>query len=80
MNNIVYLLGAGASAQSMPLVSDFNARLSLFSYELFNAAKDSYRKESRLDTDIKKLIADEENHYSIDTLAKKYWLRLKSLP
>jgi hypothetical protein len=74
MNNIVYILGAGASAQSMPLVSDFNARLSLFLYELSNPTNKNYRGETKLDSDIKKLIADEENHYSIDTLAKKYWL------
>lgn len=73
-NNIVYLLGAGASAQALPLVSDFNDRLVLFQYVLSNAVKKGYREAGLLDKDLARLIQDEQNHYSIDTLAKKYWL------
>ncbi len=76
MNNIVYLLGAGASAQAMPLVSDFNKRMRLFSAFLSIAKESGLRNEftSTLDEDFNKLIEVERSHYSIDTLAKKYWL------
>jgi hypothetical protein len=74
MNNIVYLLGAGASAQALPLVTDFNKRMLLFYHTLLTAKDNGYREATGLEEDIKILIENEQNHYSIDTLAKKYWL------
>ena len=75
MRNIVYLLGAGASAQALPLVNDFNTRLNIFKYFLEEASKyNPDDNNSFLVKGLEQLIIDESNHYSIDTLAKKYWL------
>jgi len=75
MRNIVYLLGAGASAQALPLVSDFNIRLKIF-YDFLQKAKSKNLRQGDdiLDKDLLSLIIEEENHFSIDTLAKKYKL------
>lgn len=71
-SNIVYLLGAGASAQSLPLVADFNERLHLFLLYLEGCIP--IKENIKIYDDLKALIKEEEGHYSIDTLAKKFWL------
>lgn len=74
MSKIVYLLGAGASAQAMPLVKDFNVRLRIFHDFFANVYQNAGSVESKFISDLAKLRADVTNHYSIDTLAKKHFL------
>lgn len=73
---IVYVLGAGASAQSIPLVSQLNFRLRVFQtfLEAFPVAN-----KSEMIKDIKDLIEKEKDHYSIDTYARKLSLQNNSL-
>lgn len=84
MSNLVYLLGAGASANAIPVVSKFNDRLKLF-IDILSCA--SFKKKI-LFTNFKltkiynkyvelfeNLFPEIENHASIDTLAKKLYLR-----
>jgi hypothetical protein len=72
MSKILYLLGAGASAQALPLVSNFNTRLKIFYDFLQKARQKGLKNESNLDDALLKLITEAESHFSIDTLAKKY--------
>lgn len=78
MKNITFLLGAGASYNSLPVVQGMDKRMELFvSYLVFNQAKFSKKinnYEKLLDT-IKSIIKNAKPHASIDTYAKKLFLR-----
>jgi hypothetical protein len=70
---ITYLLGAGASYNALPIVSEIPAKLKeMATYmRIYNLEK--FGKELPL-TQLWKDIVEIEKHASIDTLARKYWL------
>jgi hypothetical protein len=78
---LTYLLGAGASANAIPLVNSLTERFKLFCNHL------SYYFENKIDNvelstfKLKQnsLIKAIENHYTIDTYAKKLFLQNKNL-
>jgi hypothetical protein len=92
--NITYLLGAGASANTIPIVKHMNQRISDIVYYLEKISTVKYdhldisgyyseirgslvaEKDVILDVieDFNWLLSEAENYYSIDTLAKKYYL------
>jgi hypothetical protein len=90
MNNIfLYLLGAGASCQVLPLASTFSTRLATFCGELRRAGpKDSNNipnaspndpswgknRDNLLDA-ISWLAEESSHHFSVDTFAKKLFIR-----
>lgn len=74
--NITYLLGAGASFNSLPLVSEMYSELNKmdvyidgFEFKRNAGAARTFLSEMKLE------IASVKEHLSIDTLARKYWLR-----
>lgn len=73
--NITYILGAGASYNALPIVSEMNIWLHDFLVQINKVYKaEFYEKYS---FDIKKwlnLLSNIEQHYSIDTYAKKLHL------
>ncbi|MBS1592697.1 MAG: hypothetical protein JST90_00125 [Bacteroidetes bacterium] len=71
MTNIAYLMGAGASAQAIPVVNKLNSRLNIFLQFLLNSGQ----THSALVNDLKKLIKDEKIHFSIDTYARKLYFQ-----
>jgi hypothetical protein len=78
---ICYLLGAGASYHALPLVKEFPHDLKLF-YEYILAFNNLYTRNEILDissklSNFKQIIEEVKDHHSIDTLAKKYWLKSK---
>ena len=90
MNNVfLYLLGAGASCQALPLASNFAKRLKEFAAELKNAGpKDKYGKPNASYDDpvwgknrdtlweaINWLATESSHHFSVDTFAKKLFFR-----
>ena len=91
MTHITYLIGAGASANSLPVVSQINSRLDGFIEALnkdsnklsheqsFNIPKDGNRTKqdwhSDLIDDLHWLKVHSERHHSIDTFAKKLWIK-----
>jgi hypothetical protein len=73
---ITYLIGAGASFQSLPIVSEIPNKLREMKrfIELYHLQKKGTNIIlDVLDNEIKLI----ENHASIDTLARKYWLKHK---
>lgn len=66
---ITYLIGAGASANAVPMVNDFgNALFNMINhFEVNGILYDS--------NEVKALSHEIRNHSSIDTLARKYWLK-----
>jgi hypothetical protein len=89
MKNVTYLVGAGASANCLPLVKDFDIRMEqlihLFQEEQYQiSAVDSFKdfnsktkKEIQEDfiNNLQWLIIECKNHASIDTYAKKLFLK-----
>ena len=90
MNNIfLYLLGAGASCQVLPLASEFANRLASFADDLREAGPKSIYNESNAPPDdpiwgknrdnlldaIDWLAAESSHHFSVDTFAKKLFFR-----
>lgn len=76
---ISYLLGAGASFQALPVVNEFPQELQLFKdyilqYNSFKAVNKYTNLMNHL-SNFQRVIDDSKLHYSIDTLAKKYWLK-----
>lgn len=72
---ITYLLGAGASANALPLVTEIPFALNHF-IERFSDF-DKYENSDKLNGKLektKKLIIEIKKHYSIDTYAKKLYL------
>jgi hypothetical protein len=77
----IYLLGAGASANALPVVNQMKDRMKVFlcflKIENYNKNKEdfTYLKNEKLITKILKIINDLEDRRSIDTLAKELWLQ-----
>ena len=90
MSNVTYLLGAGASAQCLPVVNQIPDKLqefiafleasenSLSKKDVFSTLEGSRARfvhQSELITDLKELKAQSSSHASIDTYAKKLIVR-----
>jgi hypothetical protein len=76
---ILYLTGAGASCNTMPLVQDFSSKiykyLDLMDTVLFPNGHNSERDVSiPLYNDLKWLVEESKSHASIDTMAKMFLL------
>ena len=71
--NVTYLLGAGASAQSLPVVSNMKDRFSLFNDFIIRYV-DIPNKNTVHDM-IKHLLGQIKSHASVDTFAKKLHLQ-----
>ncbi|MBI5857109.1 MAG: hypothetical protein HZB42_05625 [Sphingobacteriales bacterium] len=90
MTNVTYLLGAGASAEAIPVVDEFNEDLKaiknlLSLYLKKNLSDEAYatlpiqlqENNSVLEGIVREfewLLTEASNHKTIDTLAKKYYL------
>ncbi len=88
MSNITYLLGAGASANTIPVVNDLMYRFDeiigfLNQYKYLNEqayeglplmVKEHRKKIKEIIDDIKWLRGEAGHHQTIDTLAKKFYL------
>jgi hypothetical protein len=70
MDEITYILGAGASFYSMPLVNSFVERFQYFQ-EAFLKRLNSNYQVNRLNEDCSNFISEVENHLSFDTFFKK---------
>ena len=82
MSNVfLYLLGAGASCEVLPLASQFKERLPLFAKDLKSAGPQGARQRSddpvwganrdNLLRAIEWLAEESSHHFSVDTFAKK---------
>lgn len=76
--NITYFLGAGASANCLPIINNFNDRLIAFRNHLiairyFDELTGIKLILENLITDVEWLIKEAKPHQTIDTLAKKYF-------
>ena len=71
--NLTYVLGAGASANALPLIRDMDKRIDVFVEHLIS--------EDGLDVnqinELKKMVEEIKRHYTIDTYAKKIFLKNK---
>lgn len=85
MSNIfLYLIGAGASSQVLPLSSEFSKRLAIFANDLEDALPNTplndlepgwaTNKNKLLDA-IRWLATESSHHFSVDTFAKKLFFR-----
>ncbi len=75
---IVYLLGAGASANALPVVDALKKRFSIFCDHFQEHLKTSGASDEKFTTAFKnqvKLNFSLENHYTIDTYARKLYLQ-----
>ena len=86
MQNTTYLFGAGASAQALPSMANFNVELENFRSYLIQVDDSNktnwdlriltYERDLRI---LIKLLTDllesAQAHETIDTLARKYWLQ-----
>ncbi len=85
--NIAYLLGAGASANCLPVINELPSRLKRFIdiiQQAINFAEtdssplkpEDFNKDNvvQLKEDVKWLIDEMRNHKTVDTLAKKFYL------
>ncbi|WP_462248928.1 hypothetical protein [Ekhidna sp.] len=86
MSNFTYLIGAGASAERVPIVSEFSKGLEGFRHQIkdFEANEEQIspdvnlslkQAQSILLQDINWLIDNCNNHASVDTFAKKLYSR-----
>lgn len=66
MNEITYIFGAGASCQSMPLVSNFSIR-----FQIFEEYIEQSQPSSILLSHITQFKKEVEGHFSFDTFFKK---------
>lgn len=87
--NITYLLGAGASANCLPVINELPDRLRRLHYELEQRTRDRnvdthlkipyteriYKTALNLKSDILDVLKDLEPHNTVDTLARKHYLR-----
>ena len=71
--NLTYVLGAGASANALPIVKNMDERIAIFI--------EHFKKIIHLDTDeenhLKSIYTEISKHYTIDTYAKKLFLKGK---
>lgn len=74
---VVYLLGAGASANALPVVSNLNFSLKMFIEHLiwFDATFNKSTNIGFLNKEIKDILNRVSTHYTIDTYAKKIYLK-----
>ena len=86
MSELTYILGAGASYQSFPIVNTFNKRFNDFiaEYDLLceDARKDMYEfyGELLLGSEFAKALSSEfDNHQSFDTYFKKLFHQRKNV-
>jgi len=84
MKRITYLIGAGASCKSQPLVSNMKERMHLLLQMLTSTSicnnlfdVELQRKTNKLFSKYKSIIYESFNHYTPDTYAKKLWLNKK---
>jgi len=82
MANIVYFLGAGASAQAIPTVADSMCRFEIFSIFLNAKATSAVFESDDTESKVKAKLSEYETllhacqeHLSFDTLAKKLYLQ-----
>ena len=79
MPNIVYLLGAGASARALPVISDMNSRMEKFLNHfipfLVRQEYGNTRDFSQLRSKFCDLLESAKKHSTIDTYAKKLFLQ-----
>jgi hypothetical protein len=93
MNKVTYLLGAGASCKSLPMVEDFAERLSKFNdvlwqrvtyadaptqgftYKMIDLPSPRNTLEKKLEESLTWLGNETKRHASIDTYAKKLFIR-----
>jgi hypothetical protein len=75
--NVTYLFGAGASYHALPLVSGFGDRFEMFCNHLSNYLKTKISSEdfNFISLKQKELINNIKNHYTVDTYAKKLFLK-----
>lgn len=73
---ITYLLGAGASANAIPVVAQLFRRINEIIVELEKERDHIGDKEilNKIIDELKSLLRDAEGHYTIDTLARKLYL------
>ncbi|MBL7744683.1 MAG: hypothetical protein JNN00_14525 [Chitinophagaceae bacterium] len=69
--NITYVLGAGASANALPVVRDMNRRISVFIEHLKKECPLNTEQENQLSNIFEQI----KKHYTIDTYAKKLFLK-----
>jgi hypothetical protein len=83
-DNFLYILGAGASCQAVPLVKEFPDRLTefanelnSFSIELQDKQQETFYQQARADffKALSWLANEARHHASVDTLAKKFFLK-----
>jgi hypothetical protein len=74
---VTYLIGAGASANALPVVNGMNERLWVFYYYTYqrNVQVRDSGPEYNNNINIENLLINIEQHYSIDTYAKKLIIR-----
>jgi hypothetical protein len=75
--NVTYLIGAGASANALPVVNGLSDRMRIF-YNYICHTNEPVREfgpSFYTYGNIEKLLKEIEQHYTIDTLAKKYFLK-----
>ncbi|MBI5917581.1 MAG: hypothetical protein HY842_19605, partial [Bacteroidetes bacterium] len=82
MANITYLIGAGASANALPVVSDMKNRMQVFLNFLkshsqkavvFNGISDG--DQNKIINDFHSILNEAFSHSTPDTYAKKLWLK-----
>jgi hypothetical protein len=73
---ITYLLGAGASYNALPIVKEIPNQARLMLEYLIKYSNVNKFNDVRLDKS-RHLINQIDKHYSVDTLARKFWLRDK---
>jgi hypothetical protein len=73
MAKVVYLLGAGASANAIPVVNSLTNRFKYFCRHYQEYLKNNGNEPADELTKRHKLIMEIENHYTIDTYAKNFF-------
>jgi hypothetical protein len=74
--NITYLLGAGASANCLPVINELPNRLQEFRKFInsFSLGGEHQIVQTDIDSDIQWLLNEMRKHKTVDTLARKYYL------
>ena len=69
--NLTYVLGAGASANALPIVKDMYDRIEIFINHLDNTGLLNEKEKNHLSS----LLDQIRNHYTIDTYSRKLFLK-----
>jgi hypothetical protein len=78
MKNITYMIGAGASANSLPVLNKIRERFDFFKQDLvaFRQNNNDYEKDvTDLLLDLNWVISQTSNHQTIDTFARKLFVK-----